>query len=166
VERVWNAGIVVVVAAGNHGPTPGSISKPADDPLVISVGAPDDNTATARGDDTVAPFSAVGPTPADGLAKPDLVASGAHVVSSRSPQSTVDLANASSEIAPSYLKGSGTSFAAGIVAGAAALLLQSNGSLDPNQVKYRLMSTASPLTVPGVGSQGLGELNVHGAVRS
>jgi serine protease AprX len=38
VERVWRSGIFVVAAAGNGGPSFGSISKPGDDPLVLTVG--------------------------------------------------------------------------------------------------------------------------------
>ncbi|HWH31196.1 MAG TPA: S8 family serine peptidase, partial [Egibacteraceae bacterium] len=49
VQRLWQLGIVVVVAAGNSGPGAGTIMKPADDPLVVSVGAYDEkgNTSTS-----------------------------------------------------------------------------------------------------------------------
>src|SRR5207249_1124844 len=39
VERAWAAGIAVVVSASNRGPDPRTISKPGDDPFVITVGA-------------------------------------------------------------------------------------------------------------------------------
>ena len=39
VELAWRSGIVVVVAAGNGGPTRGSVSSPGNDPLVLTVGA-------------------------------------------------------------------------------------------------------------------------------
>ena len=42
VERAWASGLTVVVAAGNLGPAAGTVTKPADDPFVISVGAVDD----------------------------------------------------------------------------------------------------------------------------
>lgn len=55
VERAWEAGIVVVVSAGNFGELgPGRIPKPADDPLVIAVGATDSNGTRNVKDDTVA----------------------------------------------------------------------------------------------------------------
>src|SRR6266568_9029454 len=76
VERAWQAGIVVVVSAGNAGPNPQTISKPADDPFVVTVGATDDRGTPGLGDDTVPDFSSKGPTAADGIQKPDVVAPG------------------------------------------------------------------------------------------
>src|SRR4051812_46388301 len=60
VERAWAAGLVVVVSAGDRGPstTPaGTVTKPADDPFVITVGAADTNGTAGTLDDTVAAFS-------------------------------------------------------------------------------------------------------------
>ena len=82
VERAWAAGITVVVAASNRGPGPGSISKPADDPWVITVGATDDRGTTSLSDDLLPDFSGRGPA-TQGVAKPDIAAPGAHVVSLR-----------------------------------------------------------------------------------
>src|SRR4051794_29039871 len=45
VEEAWAAGLVVVVAAGNTGPAASTITKPADDPYVITVGAADTGAA-------------------------------------------------------------------------------------------------------------------------
>src|SRR5207245_1877202 len=90
VERAWDSGIVVVVSASNRGPGPATISKPGDDPLVITVGAVDDRGTPGLGDDELPNFSSHGPTAADGLAKPDLVAPGGHIVSLRAPGSAID----------------------------------------------------------------------------
>jgi len=79
VERAWDAGIVVVASASNSGPEPGTVAKPGDDPLVVTVGAIDDQTTVTRDDDVMAGFSGVGPTAADDLVKPDLVAPGRSV---------------------------------------------------------------------------------------
>ena len=73
VERLWQRGITVVVAAGNEGPTRGTVLKPGDDPLVLTVGAYDDKQNLDPRDDSVSPWSSRGPT-AEGYAKPDLVA--------------------------------------------------------------------------------------------
>jgi serine protease AprX len=140
VERVWNAGIVVVAAAGNGDNVPDSITAPGNDPMVITVGSSNDKTTVALSDDKLATFSSVGPT-ADGFTKPDLLAPGRSVVSSRSPGSTIDLTYPSSEIGASYARGSGTSFSTGIASGVAALVIQRTWSLTPNQVKYRMLST-------------------------
>lgn len=141
VERVWESGIVVVAAAGNGGTTPGTIAKPGDDPLVVTVGASDDRTTASRGDDTLASFSASGPT-ASGVAKPDLVAPGRSVVSVRVPGSTIDTAVPTARIGDGYFKGSGTSFSAAVTSGAAALVLSRTPSLRPDQVKQRLVTGA------------------------
>ena len=165
VERVWNSGITVVVAAGNRGSASGTILKPADDPLVITVGAADDRTTTATKDDGIAPFSSNGPT-ADGVAKPDVVASGKSVVSTRAGGSTIDTAHPEARIGDSYFKGSGTSFSAPIVAGAAALVIDRTWSLSPDQVKHRLVSTARPLSGAATTAQGAGEIDALAATMS
>jgi serine protease AprX len=166
VERAWDAGIVVVVSASNLGSAPGSITKPADDPLVITVGASDDRGTVGRGDDVIAGFSGVGPTAADGLEKPDLVAPGRSVVSLRAPGSYVDQQAPSARIGTAYFRGSGTSFSTGITSGAAALLLDSDPSLNPNQVKQRLLSTAAPAPVSDPNVAGRGALDVYAATQS
>jgi len=71
-EQLWKAGIVVVVAAGNRGPIPGTISKPGDDPFVITVGGVDLRNTLGQLDDQVAPFSSLGPT-RSGLVSPSTV---------------------------------------------------------------------------------------------
>src|SRR5678816_4206671 len=60
---------------------------------------------------------------------------------------------------------SGTSVAAPVVAGAAALLLQVNPKLTPNLIKAILMYTAQPLAGFNTFEQGAGQLNIEGAVR-
>ena len=161
VEGAWRSGLVVTVAAGNNGAS--GISKPGDDPYVITVGAADDATTVSTADDAVAPFSSVGPTAA-GVAKPDLVAPGSHVVSTRSVGSTVDNTFPLARIDPIYFRGSGTSFSAPQVAGAAALLLQQRPWLTNNQVKALLSSTAVPLPGVAATAQGAGELNIAAAL--
>jgi serine protease AprX len=153
VERAWAAGILVVVAAGNGGPEPGSIAKPADDPYVVTVGAADiHGTATPR-DDTVAEFSAVGPT-RDGSAKPDLLAPGVTIVSTSASGSTVHQFRPEARVGARYFKGSGTSQAAAIVSGVAALLFEADPALSPDEVKSVLISTANPALAgrPGAGA--------------
>jgi serine protease AprX len=141
VEKAWDAGIVVVVAASNLGPEAGTISKPGDDPWVVTVGATDDHGTVGLGDDTVPNFSARGPTAADGLAKPDVVAPGGHIVSLRAPGSAIDT-QFPTYIDGAYRKGSGTSMSTAVVSGTVALMLQANPTWSPNRVKYALTATA------------------------
>jgi serine protease AprX len=165
VERVWNAGLVVVAAAGNGGSGTPSITAPGNDPLVITAGSSTDKTTLTLGDDNVSSFSSSGPT-VDGYSKPDVLAPGRSVVSSRSPGSTIDLANPNSAIGASYAKGSGTSFATAITSGAAALVLSRNPLLTPDQVKHRLVTTARmPSSVSGPAA-GHGVVDAFGASMS
>jgi serine protease AprX len=152
VEAAWQAGIVVVAAAGNNGryaPTSGfgTIVVPGNDPSVITVGAAMTELTPTRVDDQIASYSSKGPTTLDHICKPDLVAPGNRQVSLRVAGSTLDTAYSQYEVAPSsgtpmYYELSGTSMAAPIVSGAVALMLQQTPSLTPDQVKARLMKTA------------------------
>ncbi len=158
-ELLWFKNIVVVVSAGNGGP--GQLYPPANDPFVITVGAANDQGTTDVQDDTVASFSAYGTT-GDGFAKPDVVAPGTNIVSLlASSQAVLAQAHPDHIVAPgSYFRMSGTSMSAPVTAGAAALLLQGNPKLNPDQVKYRLISTASTFNTAAAGA---GEINVYAA---
>jgi serine protease AprX len=143
VEKAWQAGITVVVSASNLGPAPSTIDKPADDPFVITVGAIDDQGSVGTNDDSVPNFSARGPTAADGLAKPDVVAPGAHLVSLAAPGATITNVYPSSMPAP-YRRGSGTSMSTAVVSGLIADILSAQPSWSPDRVKFALMATARP----------------------
>jgi serine protease AprX len=161
VERLWQRGIVVVVAAGNNGPGPRTILKPADDPVVLTVGAYDDAGTTSGADDQVPEWSSVGPTAA-GFAKPDLVAPGRTLIAQRSYGSQVEAEHPDALVAPSYIKGSGTSEAAAVTSGAVALLLDKRPDLSPDQVKNILMDTADPIPGAPASEQGRGRLDLNG----
>ena len=164
VEQVWFAGVLVVVSAGNRGSDAGTINKPADDPFVLTVGAVDVKGTAARDDDIVAPFSSRGPTQ-DGFRKPDLVAPGITIVSARVPGSTIDELHPLARVGDSYFKGSGTSQAAAIVSGVAALMFQANPSLTPDVAKATLKETAGMSSALGKGA-GDGLLDAYGAVKA
>jgi serine protease AprX len=152
VERAWRAGLVVVVSAGNQGPAAGTVSKPADDPYVVSVGAVDTNGTQDEADDSVAAFSSRGPT-ADGVAKPDLVAPGVSIVSDRTVGSTVDTFRPAARLGATMFKGSGTSQAAAVVSGVVARMLDVDPTLTNDEVKGVLMATADRrLAGPGGGA--------------
>jgi serine protease AprX len=165
VEKAWDSGITVVVAASNRGPAAGTISKPGDDPLVITVGAVDDMGTATLNDDQLPDFSSRGPTASDGLAKPDVAAPGSHVVSLRAPGSAVDT-QFPTYVDGSYRKGSGTSMATGVVSGAVALMLQANGGLTPDRIKYSLTSTARGAASNDPLAVGAGVIDAYGALRA
>ncbi|MDH3786052.1 MAG: S8 family peptidase, partial [Acidobacteriota bacterium] len=150
VEAAYEAGIVVVVSAGNSGRYDkdgrkgyGTIGSPGNDPYVITVGAMNAMGTFGRTDDLIASYSSKGPTAIDHVIKPDLVAPGNKVVSLNSPGSTLATNRPQKVVGGNRIEVSGTSMAAPVVAGAVALLLEQDPSLTPDQVKARLMKTAS-----------------------
>jgi serine protease AprX len=177
VMKLWQAGIVVVASAGNRGPGPMTIGVPGNVPYVITVGAMTDNyTPTVPGDDRLASFSSTGPT-YEGFVKPEIVAPGGHVIAVLQSSSTIAKAHPSflgtnGYLGSSYFYMSGTSMSAAVVSGVAALMLQAQPDLTPDEVKCRLMSSAHP-AVGATGNlaysifqQGAGEIDAYAAVLS
>jgi serine protease AprX len=156
VEAAWRAGIVVVVAAGNDGNSTSRLSDPAYDPYVIAVGSENANGTALTTDDTVSTFSNSG----DGKRNPDVVAPGEHVVSLRDPGSYLDATYPAARIGDRLFRGSGTSQAAAVVSGSAALLLSQRPNLTPDQVKSLLTGTAVPLLGAPATLQGHGAINL------
>jgi serine protease AprX len=173
VMAAWQAGIVVVVAAGNDGPSPMTIDVPGNVPYVITTGALTDNyTPYNLSDDRLASFSSTGPT-YEGFVKPEVISPGGHMVASMSSQSY--LANIDpGSMAPTaqMFTMSGTSMAAAVTTGVVALMLQADPALAPNDVKCRLLASARPaVTSTGtlaysVFQQGAGLINAVSAVNS
>jgi serine protease AprX len=158
-EVAWAKGIVVVASAGNEGDTKGGITAPAYNPWVIAVGAADTKGTLSTADDTVASFSARqgGSFPDRGI---DLVASGVGIVSTGVPGSYIYQNYPSAHVGNGFIRGSGTSQAAAVVSGAAALMLSQRPALLPDQVKALLMDGATDLASDPVTKQGSGELNL------
>ena len=167
VERAWAAGIAVVVSAGNRGPELGTVTSPADNPYVITVGASNDQGSTGSINDDVVPvFSGRGPT-AEGLAKPDVVSPGVSTVSLRSPGSYIDQHfGATATVGGHYFKGTGTSMSTATVAGAVAQMLHRNPELSPDQIKFRLMETARPIATTDPNLAGKGLIDSYAAATS
>ena len=187
VRRLYHLGIVVVAAAGNNGKNAlgqkvyGQIHTPGISPHAITVGATNTFGTDARADDGVATYSSRGPTRGywvdaagakhyDNLLKPDLVAPGNKLVSAESYPNALRMRggvgaydDAAQEKDFMYM--SGTSMAAPLVAGAAALMFEVNPKLTAGMARALLQYTATPLKNFNLLEQGAGELNVAGAAR-
>jgi serine protease AprX len=173
VMAAWKAGIVVVAAAGNSGPTPMTIGVPGNVPYVITAGALTDNyTPYNLADDRLASFSSTGPT-YEGFVKPEVVAPGGHMVASMNSNSYLaNIDPRSMSPFEALFTMSGTSQAAAVTTGVVALMLQANPALTPDTVKCRLLASARPAVnsngtlAYSVFQQGAGLINAVAAVSS
>jgi serine protease AprX len=169
VQKAVNAGIVVVAAAGNYGLSPngltvlGSIASPGNSPYAITVGALNTWGTASRSDDTVATYSSRGPTAFDLAVKPDVAAPGTKIVSLQASNSYLPAMNPQIHVAGTgnnaYMFLSGTSMAAPMVSGGAALLLQGKPGLSAAQVKLALQNGATYVPSGGLMGAGAGSVN-------
>lgn len=144
-----NAGIAVVVAAGNE---PGGIAvermMPGNCPSVITVGAVEPNkeqasyTAFGNGIDIMGPGGAQNPATD-------------RVLSTGIPTAT--------DTAP-YFWEAGTSMAAPHVAGLAALMVEKNPSISPSEIRRIIQETAQRL--PGCNGCGAGLVSASAALQA
>ncbi|HEU5015955.1 MAG TPA: S8 family peptidase [Roseiflexaceae bacterium] len=186
VMRAWQAGIVVVAAAGNEGPEAGTITAPGNVPYVVTVGALTNGRYTTSGYDELARYSSRGPTES-AFVKPDILVPATRTIAPLPKQSTLAKAFPDARIkengdvdyqigTPSnhkYYYLSGTSMASALVSGIVALMLQAHPELTNDQVKYRLMATAIPAIdtatgqlVYSVWEQGAGMVDTPQAVNA
>jgi serine protease AprX len=135
VESLWDAGLVVVVSAGNYGPGRGTVAVPGSSRKVITVGA-----------EWI--YSGCGPTD-ECVVKPDVTAPGTDIVSCSSGYTN--------RWKHPYVSKTGTSMATPIVSGAIACLLSKFPEMTNVEVKLKLRESS----VPGKKeSQGWGMLHV------
>ena len=161
VQRLWLNGVVVVVAAGNHGTGGGEVSMsyaPANDPFVITVGAVDPVGSGDPLDDSVPWWSGYGLS-LDGFSKPDVAAPGRYMVMPVPSGATIPRAFPERVVRPGYMWMSGTSFAAPVVSGTAAQLLARHPEWGPDEIKGALMLTANYLEAGANWEAGVGEID-------
>ena len=145
VEQASFSGIAVVAAAGNDGATADAVSyAPANDPYAITVGGVDDMGTQTTGDDKLAVWSSHGTTQ-DGFQKPEVVAPGAHMVSTIPSGSDYTSLCSSCVIDGGYFRVGGTSMAAAVVSGEVAQLVQKYPDWTPSQLKQAVIERTRPV---------------------
>lgn len=160
VNAMWDAGIVVCVAAGNNGPLPGSIGAPGNSRKVITVGACDDGQVVFVQGKPKKNYSGRGPTKVC-IKKPDFVAPGSNIISCNGLWMNKNLffMRTGGQRHNYYTEKSGTSMATPMVTGAVALLLQKFPQMSNLEVKIRLKNTAMDLGLTHE-MQGWGRLDI------
>jgi serine protease AprX len=155
IEQAWKAGIVVVVAAGNDG-LGSALRNPATNPYVIAVGASDPQGTGDSTDDQVLDFSSCGTK----SRHVDVVAPGKSIASSFAVGSTSAINNPDA-ISGSLMRGSGTSQAAAVVAGGAALLVGQRPLANPDQIKALIVDNANSILGFSAYCQGAGAFTLE-----
>lgn len=125
VEKLWDCGLIVVAAAGNRGPKPGTITIPGCSKKIITVGS-SDMLNGKKG------ISGCGPT-AECVCKPDLVAPGYRIKSC-----------VPGEHSPYGIK-SGTSMSTPQISGSIAAVLEKNPDLTNLDIKILLRKSCIDL---------------------
>lgn len=157
VNQLWKQGIFVTAAAGNSGPKKGTITTPGISPSIVTVGAVDDKRTVDISDDVVAEFSSRGPAHGN-IPKPDVVAPGVNVVSLNTDRDYTGGPKLYS-LEKAYTTMSGTSVAAPIVAGIAALIFEAHPEYTPDEVKALIMKYARSID-KNIYAQGRGLVDV------
>ena len=139
-----------VVAAGNIGCRPSTVTTPGSADAALTVGAVDVN-------DTMAPFSSRGPRLRNGALKPEVVAPGVNITAARA---------AGTQLGPivdeSYTTISGTSMATPHVAGLAAMIKQEHPDWDGDQIKSVIANSAVPVAHASGFDAGTGRVDALG----
>jgi serine protease AprX len=162
VENAWKNGIVVVAAGGNEGDTTTNLANPASDPHVLAVGAMDSAGTVGTTDDTVPTWS----TDGTDQRHVDLTAPGVSVLGLRVPGGTADAENPQARVGDRFARASGTSMAAAVVSGEAALLYQAKPDITPDQVKQILMGSANGLNNVSTLLEGAGTTDLRKALKA
>ena len=173
----WGMAFLAAGTGTTSGDNQNGISEPSCADDVISVAAYATQYATASGSlvgGALASFSSKGPR-YDGAMKPDIAAPGvgiASAISSFTNGNYTSVANTNfNNTTYHFAKFSGTSMAAPMVAGVAALMLEANPYLSSAQVKEIMMQTARQDSytgaIPNEGSPqwGAGKINAYAAVQ-
>jgi serine protease AprX len=157
-ENADRAGILVVVAAGNSGITLNRVNSPSMGTMSLTVGSSSTQQTLSLADDRLSTFTSMDPS-----LRLDVVAPGESIVSVRNPGSYIDTTYPGARVGETLFRGSGTSQATAVVAGAAALLLQKYPTMPPHRMRYWMRDSATYLAGPNA-ERAYGSLNIAEAL--
>ena len=146
-DKLWDAGVLVVTAAGNNGPGENTITVPGISRKVITVGTWDESNIV----DNKIGYGGQGPT-ACCIVKPEILAPGTDVLS---------LSNINNQ----YTTKSGTSMATPVVSGALALALEKRTDIQPVEMKLLLYDSVNRVAVVGKKISAWGVLDVDNLMK-
>ena len=141
-----------VVAAGNSGSEPETVTAPGAADAALTVGAVDDA-------DQMAYFSSRGPRRGDGALKPDVVAPGVGITAARAAGTSLG-----APVDDLYTSLEGTSMATPHVAGLAAILKDAHPQWDGERLKAAITSTTVPVADATGYDAGSGRVDAERAV--
>lgn len=161
--EAYRRGMIVTFAASNSGPAEDTLNQYAIAPWVI-------NVAAGTPEKALADFSSRG-VAGDFYKHPDITAPGSGIISTRAVNTPLPVLGpvldpAHPEYHLYYAGMSGTSMATPFIAGTAALLLDANPQLSPDQVEEILMATAEEMAGYEFHEVGAGYVDVRAAVEA
>ncbi|MFE7323741.1 S8 family serine peptidase [Streptomyces sp. NPDC057565] len=146
-----SSGTLFVIAAGNTGPSKGTVGAPGAAEDALTVGA-------VNKQDQLAGFSSRGPVKDTFAVKPEITAPGVDIVAARAAGTTMG-----TPVDDNYTSANGTSMATPHVSGAAAILAQRHPDWTADRLKQVLVSTAKQGSYTAY-QQGGGRVDVPKAI--
>ncbi|MFE7245234.1 S8 family serine peptidase [Streptomyces sp. NPDC057580] len=146
-----SSGTLFVIAAGNTGPSKGTVGAPGAAEDALTVGA-------VNKQDQLAGFSSRGPVKETFAVKPEITAPGVGIVAARAAGTTMG-----TPVDDNYTSANGTSMATPHVSGAAAILAQRHPDWTADRLKQVLVSTAKQGSYTAY-QQGGGRVDVPKAI--
>ena len=168
-DKLMENGVITTIAAGNSGPSSGTIGSPGTSRLAITVGAAcKPGTLSGSCEQPIASFSSRGPVEwvdklgvSQTMSKPDIVAPGVQICAAEWGTWLLDRRCKDD----AHIAISGTSMATPHVAGVVALMRQALPYATTLDIKSALKNSATPYPGFDENTQGKGLINVLSAIK-